>query len=428
MTLRVLFLAERYPPDVAGGGELSAAMVARAVADQPNVHVRVITQGDGTVDHLDGIEVMRIIPRAPASLPDDITRAELLTARAAPQTAKALRGADLVHSVSPRAIPTAVAAAKLARKPATSVMNDNWATCFVHSHVRGTEYCPTCFPEGLRECLDDVGGNVSAAPIVWRQFRRRIKAVRSLAGVVAISPTIEALLRAHDVHVPISVIPVPFDPEPWRAATDERPEAGTVLFVGRMAPEKGPLETVETFALAAMDRPRAKLVMVGEGPLLEETRSRAAHLGLLKVGNAWTVDAMVVFNDPNLYGLRLALAGSKAGGLANLAVDILYKKITDDIGVFQIDFTFPDAIRNLNFGMVSITLPQLGIKVYTNGDFFIDIGFPYNLDFRRSFSIAAIVYGVPVLGSGGLYFGKLSNATATQVPKTNNGTDQNERQ
>ena len=38
------------------------------------------------------------------------------------------------------------------------------------------------------------------------------------------------------------------------------------------------------------------------------------------------------------------------------------------------------------------------------------------------FSIAAIVYGVPVLGSGGLYFGKLSNATATQVPKTNNGT------
>jgi len=148
----------------------------------------------------------------------------------------------------------------------------------------------------------------------------------------------------------------------------------------------------------------------------------AAHLGLLKVGNAWTVDAMVVFNDPNLYGLRLALAGSKAGGLANLAVDVLYKKITDDIGVFQIDFTFPDAIRNLNFGMVSITLPQLGIKVYTNGDFFIDIGFPYNLDFRRSFSIAAIVYGVPVLGSGGLYFGKLSNATATQVPKTNNGT------
>ncbi|MEM6455523.1 MAG: peptidoglycan-binding protein, partial [Acidobacteriota bacterium] len=148
----------------------------------------------------------------------------------------------------------------------------------------------------------------------------------------------------------------------------------------------------------------------------------AFHLGLLKVGPAWTVDAMVVFNDPDLYGLRLALGGPKAGGLAGLSIDILYKKITDDIGVFQIEFTFPDAIRNLNFGAVSITLPQIGVKVFTNGDFFIDIGFPYNLDFRRSFSFSAIVYGVPVLGSGGLYFGKLSNATSTKEPVTDKGT------
>lgn len=148
----------------------------------------------------------------------------------------------------------------------------------------------------------------------------------------------------------------------------------------------------------------------------------AGHLGLMKVAGAWSIDAMMVFNDPDLYGLRLALAGEKMGGLANLVVDILYKKITDDIGVYQIDFSFPDAIRNINLGAVSITLPQLGIRVYTNGDFFIDIGFPYNLDFRRSFSISAIVYGVPVLGAGGFYFGKLSNATSTKVPKTDLGT------
>lgn len=148
----------------------------------------------------------------------------------------------------------------------------------------------------------------------------------------------------------------------------------------------------------------------------------AAHLGLLQAAGVWTIDAMIVFNDPDLYGLRLALAGDKVGGLKGLAIDIMYKKITDDIGMFQIEFSFPDAIRNLNFGAVSITLPQLGLQIYTNGDFLIDVGFPYNLDFRRSFSIAAIVYGVPVLGAGGFYFGKLSSATATQVPKTNQGT------
>src|SRR5262249_44568683 len=134
----------------------------------------------------------------------------------------------------------------------------------------------------------------------------------------------------------------------------------------------------------------------------------AGHLGLLQVTGVWTVDAMVVFDDPDLYGLRLALARPPAGGPARAPADTLSKKISDDVGVFQLDFTFPDSIRNLNFGTFSIVLPQIGIKVYTNGDFFLDIGFPYNLDFRRSFSISAIVYGVPVLGSGGFYFGKLS--------------------
>ena len=148
----------------------------------------------------------------------------------------------------------------------------------------------------------------------------------------------------------------------------------------------------------------------------------ATHLGVLQTAGVWAVDLQLVFNDPNLYGMRLALGSAKMGGLAGLVVDILYKKITDDIGLFQIDFTFPDSIRNLNFGAVSVVLPMIGIKIYTNGDFVIDIGFPYNLDFSRSFSFSAIVYGVPVLGSGGVYFGKLSNATATQVPKTDKGS------
>src|SRR5690606_37624228 len=60
--------------------------------------------------------------------------------------------------------------------------------------------------------------------------------------------------------------------------------------------------------------------------------------------------------------------------------------------------------------------------IYTNGDFFFDFGFPYNLNFARSFTVQAIVYGVPVLGSAGFYFGKLSNATAKGLPQTTKGT------
>ena len=150
----------------------------------------------------------------------------------------------------------------------------------------------------------------------------------------------------------------------------------------------------------------------------------AFDFGLLRIGDTkdYTFDCQVVFNDPNLYGLRIKLSGDKAKILAGLVLDILYKKITDDVGVYQIDFSFPSIIRTLSFGAFTITLPSIQIKIYTNGDFFFDFGFPYNLDFSRSFSISAIVPpGIPVTGSAGFYFGKLSSATATQVPQTTKG-------
>ncbi|MBY4709575.1 LysM peptidoglycan-binding domain-containing protein [Burkholderia cepacia] len=155
----------------------------------------------------------------------------------------------------------------------------------------------------------------------------------------------------------------------------------------------------------------------------------AAHMLLLGVKNpggkgyTYTIDVMVVFNDPNLYGLRLAFAGSKAGPLADLSFDIMYKKVTDSIGVYQIEFTLPTALRQWNFGAVNITLPSIGVEVYTNGDFLFDVGFPYNMDFSQSFVIQMVVPpGIPVMGGGGFYYGQLSNATATNLPKTIYGT------
>lgn len=150
----------------------------------------------------------------------------------------------------------------------------------------------------------------------------------------------------------------------------------------------------------------------------------ALHFGVLRIGETrnYAIDLMVVFNDPDLYGLRLALNGDKVKALAGLAIDVLYKKITDEIGCYQIEFTLPSVLRNLDFGAFSVTLPVIGLQIYTNGDFLVDFGFPYNMDFSRSFTVQAIIYGVPVLGSGGFYFGKLSNATAPNLPKTTKGT------
>jgi len=133
------------------------------------------------------------------------------------------------------------------------------------------------------------------------------------------------------------------------------------------------------------------------------------------------VDLAAIFYDPYLYGLMVSVTGSKAGEklpiFNGLVFEILYKKINDTIGMWQIDLTLPYYIRNLEFGAVSVTLPSMKLQVYTNGDFLVDFGFPVNDDFSRSFSIQAF----PFVGSGGVYFGKLSAATSNVTPQVTTG-------
>jgi hypothetical protein len=124
-----------------------------------------------------------------------------------------------------------------------------------------------------------------------------------------------------------------------------------------------------------------------------------------------------VFNDPNMYGLLIGIS-KDAEYFKNLQFEILYKKISESVGVYQIDLQLPDEFRHLEFGEVSITLPNIGIKIYTNGNFYIDVGFPASItDFSRSFSVQVF----PFLGFGGFYFGYLSGATSTSVPTTTCG-------
>jgi glycosyltransferase involved in cell wall biosynthesis len=53
-----------------------------------------------------------------------------------------------------------------------------------------------------------------------------------------------------------------------------------LLSVGRLAPEKNPLAIIESFALTAKDVQRARLVIVGDGPLMNKLKARVHELGL----------------------------------------------------------------------------------------------------------------------------------------------------
>jgi LysM repeat protein len=125
-----------------------------------------------------------------------------------------------------------------------------------------------------------------------------------------------------------------------------------------------------------------------------------------------------VFNDPELYGLYIGLQGEKAKVFAGLSVQILYKKVTDTLGEYYLQLKLPTAMRQLEFGAVSVTLPIIDISIFTNGNFRIDCGFPHNGDYSRSCAIQAF----PFTGTGGFYFGLLNGQTSKTVPRITNGT------
>ena len=120
----------------------------------------------------------------------------------------------------------------------------------------------------------------------------------------------------------------------------------------------------------------------------------------------------MVFFDPTLYSMFLGVLPMEPEGTYAFTLEVNYRKVTEEIGVWSVDLGLPPEVRQMEFGAVSVTIPNLGLSIYTNGDFLIDVGFPRGLDFTRSFQAQAL----PFIGWGGFYFGKLSGATSTLLP------------
>lgn len=153
----------------------------------------------------------------------------------------------------------------------------------------------------------------------------------------------------------------------------------------------------------------------------------AADFGILKDGSGkYFLDTELVFYDPSLFALRFQLAGSAAKIFDGFSFEILYAKLSDTLGVYKGTIALPDRFRRFDIGAYAVSMPDFYVEVYTNGDFKVDLGFPKKGDFSRSFTLEGIIPpGIPVTGSAGLYFGKLSSASAqsagVHLPQTNTG-------
>ncbi|WP_282156643.1 hypothetical protein [Vibrio diabolicus] len=125
-------------------------------------------------------------------------------------------------------------------------------------------------------------------------------------------------------------------------------------------------------------------------------------------------DLDLVFMDPEMYGARLRVPSSNSPAPLLFDVDILYRKITDDLGVYSTEIVLPDHIRQIEFGAASITVPAIGLDIWTDGGVTVDLGYPSeNLDFSRSFTVQIL----PFLGSGGMIYSRINGLGATTFPQ-----------
>jgi len=117
----------------------------------------------------------------------------------------------------------------------------------------------------------------------------------------------------------------------------------------------------------------------------------------------------VLFNDPSMYGLEISVPGSPITPFAGLLFEILYQKLSPNLGVYYGALTLPYALRRIPLEGVILILPGFSIWVYTNGDFRVNIGWPMG---NASIGIQVAV----LVGTAGLYFAKLRSGDNPGVP------------
>ena len=111
-------------------------------------------------------------------------------------------------------------------------------------------------------------------------------------------------------------------------------------------------------------------------------------------------DIKLLFNDPAMYGLRISVPMTQKTPFAGLLFEILYQKLSPNLGVYYGALTLPYLMRRIPLSGIILILPGFSIWIYTNGDFRINVGWPLG-DSSIGIQVSVLV------GIAGFYFAKL---------------------
>jgi len=158
------------------------------------------------------------------------------------------------------------------------------------------------------------------APLERRAYMRA-------AAVLAVSPSTASAVRAMGV-AHVEVVPPGIDVDALAAPGESRRDPRLMLFVGRLEPEKGPLDAVAAMRAVAEQTPGAHGVVVGRGRL--DAQVRAAAGGAVDVRGAVPDEELrdlyaraTVLLMPSRYeGLGMVALEAMAAGAAVVGYDV----------------------------------------------------------------------------------------------------------
>ncbi len=105
---------------------------------------------------------------------------------------------------------------------------------------------------------------------------------------------------------------------------------------------------------------------------------------------------------------------AESGGFLDKIEDftftIIYRKVSDEVGVFSADVYLN--LGQIKLGAVMLSLPNFSLSIWTNGDWRFAIGWPFTGDNAHPITAQFQAGPVPVIVKAGFYLGKLSSAAA----------------
>ncbi|WP_257297841.1 glycosyltransferase family 4 protein [Haloarchaeobius sp. FL176] len=252
--MKIGIVTPRYPPNHAGGGEISVQLLANQLHSHETVNNLEVFSFDGTTtETVEGVQVSRLsdVPQYPYSLPNEIAYRKLKSVD---------RDFDLLHAYNMHLHPAVGRLAAERDIPTVATLNAypllDWASIGVTPSLQRRLYEST----------------------VLRLERPRLrKQIQQIELLLPLSSAVERVYRENGFDGPeYEVVPNMLDPE-FELPTNIEGDSTELLYVGYLRDSKGVRYLIDAMKHVSSD---LTLKIVGDGPTREALETRVSEMGL----------------------------------------------------------------------------------------------------------------------------------------------------